>query len=401
MSENIVEVTMSKKDMITDGVVVDKDHSFKIIIKKQGKVEILEFEDALFNLNCALLMPSAAREGDGVPEDQKAINGLEVLATVFKHLEKEKKFGQKKILLAGHTDASNEEEYNAKLSKMRADAVLYLLMGNTEAAEMWEEQFKADVNDGIRVYGKEDVKSILFWIDAIFGWGCNPDGKEGRTYSYCVKRFKVKFNSIFKPASRMDPEADTTKKKFWNAVFVIYQYALTQMLLPDDAEMPSHEEFLANNMQTGWMDTYHGYLKWAKNNDGIESAIGCGESWQIDSSSEYSQANRRVQVLFFDESELEKVDLDLCCQENCAQDGCPIYGADGVEKVYLWKITDLEIKVDYDDGIDPTEIKYRVYLNDDSTREGAFNSNGYAIEKDVPHGKHLIFIDAPGCSIDS
>jgi hypothetical protein len=199
----------------------------------------------------------------------------------------------------------------------------------------------------------------------------------------------------------MDPEADTTKKKFWNAVFVIYQYALTQMLLPDDAEMPSHEEFLANNMQTGWMDTYHGYLKWAKNNDGIESAVGCGESWQIDSSSEYSQANRRVQVLFFDESELEKVDLDLCCQENCAQDGCPIYGADGVEKVYLWKITDLEIKVDYDDGIDPTEIKYRVYLNDDSTREGAFNSNGYAIEKDVPHGKHLIFIDAPGCSIDS
>jgi hypothetical protein len=333
MSEDVVEATMSKEDMVNVGVVVDKDHTFKITIRKKDVVDVLEFEDVLFNLNSAVMLPdeiiknqtvddenSLPDEEASVKEKQEFKGGLSAIAEIFRYRELNEKNKAKKIAIFGHTDTSGEPGYNQKLSFFRAQGVLLLILGGNECAGQWCELYKANKSNGVNVWNDEDLDIIFSWACSVHGFDIDIKKESGNSLSWRIQRFKMNWNNIFDPPSsdRIDPGNATTGKKFWKAVYILYQYALAQIMKPQKMLMPTRKEFAdgSSDYNTEWTSVCRNSLKWINGTPGA-SMFGCGEFCPIEEEEMpdyYSKVNRRVEVMFFDG--LEKSIIKLTCNNN-------------------------------------------------------------------------------------
>jgi hypothetical protein len=288
------------------GKVSAFSHSTCEIILKQIEVYLLEMEDVLFHHNSAVMMPKApagksSKDGTKDPsaasikKDQEEVSGIKALAIVFKQFEFDP---DKRLLIVGHTDTSGKPKYNFELSDLRAKNVLYLLMGEKEEwAKVCLERHKI-----------EDYQQILLYVHETKNWPCDPVGKDdkwGPRTENATKQFISYFNKDFAPIHNVPPlsdlllgeiKADSSRRwplELWEAAFSIYNEDLAAAL----------------EVKTPELDRMRSIMLYFV--DDSTPFIGCGESFPIDHkerSNYRSQANRRVELLFFDKDEtpLEK-----------------------------------------------------------------------------------------------
>ncbi len=273
-------------------------------------VFLVEFEDALFRTDSAVLLPEGYLDKNATDEEQDIITGLDVLRTIYIQA---KEYPKQKILIAGHTDRVAKDSFNYPLSDDRAKSIMYLLEGKKED---W-----AQIAD--KKNHNKDIQTILKWAASERGWDCNPGKIDGKIWGGTKKAilgFQKAYNKDF---SKSIGEDKTLGPETWGAVFDVYQAKLAELLSTTFEKMNTFHTSLNDR----WVDTEH-------------KAVGCGECFPKDHPEldEYESAvNRRIDVLLFDPSELPatplpcpnsatltKKDNAQSARESCIAN-CPVY----------------------------------------------------------------------------
>lgn len=265
-----------------------QQHVFQI----RGRIVYwLELEDVLFHHNSAVMMPDRL---DGT-DDQDQITGLDVIATGLTHARDN---ADQKLLVTGHTDTSGGEAYNVSLSEMRGDNALAVLVGERDT---W-----ASVAQG--KHKVEDYQQILTWIASTKGWPCDPggvDNNHGTNTTNAIIAFKDQYKNA--PFGEDIGSSGTVDLATWKAFFTMYMERLKEILQTDDAGLGQ----------------LHGNLKWL--ND-AQRRVGCGEFHPVEQPGRdgfRSQANRRVELVFFDPGEEPR--MDCHGGGTCQPDLCELY----------------------------------------------------------------------------
>lgn len=253
MSEDVIEVIMSKLEMVTDGVVVDKDHTFKISVKKQKVVvHFLEIPDLLFHHNSAVPC---------LDEDNYLISAISSTHTFHeKHKEKH-------TVILGHADRSGEIDCNYHIAEYRAQSIKAILDDDNK---IWGEI----VDKTSRV---KDYQRIFTTLSEVHKWNCHPgnaDDIDGPKTKEAVRKFQETVNSKYGfgllPDGLMGP-------KTWSAVLKVY----CELSGNKDEELVAPYTY-----GIGGKGTY-----------------SCGESFpeeKPDVDSFKSQENRRAEIYFYD-----------------------------------------------------------------------------------------------------
>ncbi|HEY0077395.1 MAG TPA: hypothetical protein VGB73_02035 [Pyrinomonadaceae bacterium] len=258
---------------------------------------VLEMEDVHFHHDSAVLLPdyeAKATAPDAPPHEDK-ITGLAVLRTCYQHA---KAHPEQKILVAGHTDTSGSGDYNVPLSQMRADSVLFVLLGKRDE---WVAVSK-------QKHKVEDYQQILKWVAETKGWGCHPgavDNVSGAKTQAATREFQKTYNQVFSKSIGVD---GVVGQQTWGAFFDVYIDALKEMLKTDDAGLAAFRQELR-------------FIK-----DG-QKDVGCGENFPIEArrfDNYRSEINRRVEILFFDPGEIPEMKCHPSAK-TCVPKECELY----------------------------------------------------------------------------
>jgi hypothetical protein len=298
------------------------------IVLKMVQMHILEFEDVLFHLNSAVMMPenpqgASSTQGGGGDTEQLAVTGIKALALVFRQFEFDP---NKRAVIAGHTDTSGTDEFNFKLSLERAKGIFYLLNGEKEE---WAKL----------AYGRhkvEDYQQIMKHYEKLLFCGCDPgdlDDIWGENTRVATKKFFERVCSDQASYLLSRVESDSKKRwavKAWEVVYDLYSRDIAEVLEISEGELNVRR-------QTD--------LKFVNDNKPL---VGCGESFPIDSKEKNnyrSQKNRRVEILFFDKEEIPELNCPPQIKRSHSKEECPLW-----KKFYFVPVY-----------IDPTDLQSVVY----------------------------------------
>jgi hypothetical protein len=263
---------------------------------------LLEFEDAFFRTNSAVLLP----EGQEAPSDGGNALSTAGLAATFLHYVCDNP--DVKVLITGHTDTTGSDGHNVVLSKYRSQAVF--------AATAGEREKFAEACDGPHLKSKEeklattkkDRLQILDWVSGEFGWPCSL-AENGNDYFKAAKAFQKSYNENGKAGNAggqaLAVDGDWGPKT-WGAVFDCYEAKLAESLSVQISELPMIRK----------------HIRWV--NDGTPNTA-CGEYHPIENigrDNYRSQANRRVELLLFDPGQEPAL---ACFSGACAQRACELF----------------------------------------------------------------------------
>ncbi len=244
-------------------------------------VTFIELLDALFRTNSAVVLPEGE---DPDTKQHAALTSIGVFATTLRFAEERR---GKKVFVAGHTDSEGADDFNQKLSDERAKCALALLLGDREA---WKALCHAR-------HTSADIKQIFSWVSRAFEdatFDCDPgriDDNEG-TSAEPVRRFQRAYNAnkVALGATAPDLAADGEVGPLtWGAFFDCYEHALREELGEDAAGLAE----LRKSLVFAGEDAEH-------------RALGFSEYFPVEElgvDRYESEANRRVEILFFDASE--------------------------------------------------------------------------------------------------
>jgi outer membrane protein OmpA-like peptidoglycan-associated protein len=253
------------------------------------EVTMLEMADALFRTDSCVIAP----EGEDPAADQRhpSLHTIGIVATALRFADAHP---DKKVLVAGHCDTTGQVEYNQTLSEERAAVGLALLLGQRD-------EFAAKCHGRHTV---ADYKQILSWVARAFDpttlvvpFDCDPGVIDDVAFTAIepVRRFQEAYNAnigvLEGPAGELSVDG-AMGPATWVAMFDCYEHALRLELEVDSAELAE----LRAAVQFV---------------DPERQSQGFGEHHPIDNlgrESFESQANRRVEILFFDPG--EEPDLD-------------------------------------------------------------------------------------------
>ncbi|MBN1604652.1 MAG: OmpA family protein [Chitinispirillaceae bacterium] len=295
----MIEKRILSRDLAKKISDIKPGETYKIIIKKL-KRRILEMEDIHFHHNSAVFLPGAIDD-----DPQKGLSGIAVLSSALKHA---KKYPDDKLLIAGHTDTSGENAYNAELSMLRAESVLACLEGNKDN---WIELC-------LKKSKVEDYQFILKWFTTQIDWHCDPgkiDNIKGNKTTDALKSFQSQYNSLFNASITVD---GVIGKQTWGAIFDIYTSELRKQLSVSEEQLAEYRSLIV-------------FV------DSSKKTAGCGESHPIeekDKDNFRSNTNRRVELLFFNTGE----EPSLSCNNNGGCDNpqvCEIYKKNCYDPVYI------------------------------------------------------------------
>jgi hypothetical protein len=288
------EITITRRDADKKwNRPTDQQHRF---VLRNFRGYILEVEDVHFHHDSAVLLPDfgPGELSADTPEPDR-ITGLAILAACYRHANQH---ASQKILIVGHTDTTGAADYNLTLSQMRADNILYALLGNRE---QW-------VNIVQQKHKVEDYQQILTWITYVWGWRCHPGPKDNQLGSRTragIEAFQHTYNQEFRASIATD---GIVGPQTWGAFFDVYMAVLMDMLETDEAGLASLRQglrFLSDERQR----------------------VGCGENFPIEAprrDNYRSRINRRVEILFFDPGE----EPQMKCHpgpDTCLPGKCEIY----------------------------------------------------------------------------
>jgi len=290
---------------------------------KKIPVHVLEMEDVCFHDGSALLLleaPIGSNEGSTSDQNQKKVSGAASLALVFRQFQEAP---DKKLLIAGHDDSNGAAKQGFSISKLRAEGILYLLIGDKAA---WAAH--AAANHTIK-----DYQQFLKTYHYIRGCDCDPgeiNGVWGAKTEAAVKAFFDVVNKSGQIKSLFDIEQVRKSPnklwplKVWEEIYSIYEENIFSILIgaswtPDDA--------VRERKRLSFVDSSKPY-------------VACGESFPIDkigTDNYRSQKNRRVEFLFFDKNELPPLPIKCPAvnDRNHTEKECPLYKDAFYRRAYI------------------------------------------------------------------
>jgi outer membrane protein OmpA-like peptidoglycan-associated protein len=250
---------------------------------------LLEMHDALFRTDSAVVLPEG-EDPTADPAGHTSLTTVGLVATVLRYNEEHP---GKKLLVAGHCDTRGEVSFNQELSEDRAQVALALLRG--------------DRGEFVRLCDKRhdevDVTQIFDWTTRAYGFTCKPTRLDAIPNDTRYEQFRASYNAwlaAWDPSAEPDPRGDPKlapkgriDKPIWGAIFDLYEHNLRQELGEDAAGVAKLRDKLV------WVDEKR-------------PALGFSEYFPVDNlgrDNYRSQANRRVEVLFFDEGEEPDIDV--------------------------------------------------------------------------------------------
>lgn len=252
------------------------------------KVTFAELADKHFRTDSAVVLPEA--EGPGTKGAHTVVTAPGVLATVLRFNDEHH---GRTLLVAGHTDTVGKKDFNQKLSTERAEATLCLLKGGDDSRE----RFGTLCDKRHKV---SDYKQILSWVSGAFEdleFDCDPGeiDDNAATGFGPVLKFQNAYNTNKPSIAPSRPDLDTdgaVGPLTWRAFYDCYELAL-QRELGEDASGVS-----ALRAELEFESTEHEFL-------------GFGELFPIEElgvDNYRSEANRRVEVVFFEHGEAPDID---------------------------------------------------------------------------------------------
>lgn len=243
------------------------------------KVTFVELMDAHFRTDSAVVLPEGEAPGAG---EQGALTSVGVFATALRFNDEQP---GKRMFVAGHADTTGADQHNDVLSGERARCALALLVGDRDA-------FTTICDARHQV---SDYKQILTWVSEAFDdvpFDCAPAKVDDNAASGVepVRRFQKAYNENKKALGATGPDlaADGDVGPLtWGAFFDCYEFALREELGEDEDGVKALRARLM-------------FV------DDERKALGFGEHFPVEElgTDKYrSQANRRVEVLFFDPGE--------------------------------------------------------------------------------------------------
>jgi outer membrane protein OmpA-like peptidoglycan-associated protein len=248
------------------------------------RVIFMELVDAHFRSNSAVVLP----EGEAPSENEAELQSLTAVGAFATALRFNQENRGKKILVAGHTDTTNDVDFNQKLSEERARCALALLIGGDDQREA----FKAICDKRHTV---ADYKEILAWVSRAFDdlvFDCDPGtiDDDPDTGVEPITRFQAAYNANKEALGATGPDLEIDGHMgplTWGGIFDCYELALQQELGEDAAGLRA----------------LRGQLVFV---DPERRALGFSEYFPVEElgvDNFRSQQNRRVEILFFDEGE--------------------------------------------------------------------------------------------------
>jgi len=265
------------------------------IILVAPHVRIFEAEDANFHFASSVFMPMGMDIAHG--GERLTVSSLESILAALR-------YGQSSgdpLCLAGHTDTVGSKSFNLELARDRAENVAAFVEGNKDA---WVETCARHVD--------EDVQHLLTWAAYAHGYGCDPqgiDGKIGPKTLAALERFRFAHNQVHGTTLTVgqQPIGDDD----WAAFYDLYEASATRLLGPGESDF--------NALRSA--------VKWHS-----IKILACGEAWPLVGRGRdelRSATNRRVEFLFLN---LAVSDFSAIDQET--PPGSSVYG-DGGQREYV------------------------------------------------------------------
>lgn len=262
-------------------------------------VHVLELQSVSFHTDSAVLLPEGVDESNASSEqatDEEPVTGLLAVRTALKFAGQ---YPAKRLLIAGHTDTTGGDAHNLELSRRRAENVQAYLRGDRDA---WAASCAAR-------HRVADWQQLLVWVARTRSWDCDAgtvDDKSGPASQGALRRFREAYAAEKGP---LPGKGTSPTLEDWKAFYDLYDDDLARRLECAVADLPARREVVKP------LDP---------------AAVGCGEAWPIEKvgvDGHPSTANRRVELLFFDETEAPS----LACHAGatCTPAACPLYAPGG------------------------------------------------------------------------
>lgn len=143
---------------------------------------VLEFEDKLFRLESAVVLPEQEDPGEGNADERK-VTPVGIIASCLRYAQEHP---NDLLLVAGHTDTSGNLDYNKKLSAWRAENILALLTNN---GKRW-----AQICNSRDRMKSRDYNQILAWLSEERGFNCHPGKIDDSGNDLLVNTFRKEYN---------------------------------------------------------------------------------------------------------------------------------------------------------------------------------------------------------------
>jgi len=258
-------------------------------------VDILEFEDTLFNDNSAVVMPEVP--GLDPTAANAPFTGVKAIGMAFLFAGL---YPERGLLVTGHTAAQGDIPESFRISRERAAGILYLIQGNVGG---WSTTYAG--RHLVRDY-KQILKHLNDYAAAWKhgNWACDPgdiDNNFTADTEHAFTNFAQHFNSdiaegaeeisalpftlgelvLEAPDNRLSPQ-------YWRAFYYVYELMVCDFLGKTRAELTA----LRNN------------LHWV--NDAVKM-VGCGHSFPVPGGERgndkiRSTTDNRVEVLIYQAS---------------------------------------------------------------------------------------------------
>jgi GMP synthase-like glutamine amidotransferase len=284
------------------------------IVVRCDRAEFLEFPDTLFRNDSTVILPIGIAHSAG----DAAASSLGLVAAC---LEYAKANPSKKLLITGHTDTVGSDQDNLRLSSLRAQAVHGLIAGLRDAfaeacygPHLTDEQRYPSSNKKKGVLW-DDYTDVLDWLQATCGWDCSV--KRKGTLWTATRELQKRYNQdghAGNPDAGDIPLSGKFDQATWKAVYDCYDRRIAELLATDRAGLVGLRESLT------FVSKDHPWT-------------GCGEAKPIDQvgrDNYHSQANRRVEAMFFDSGEEPELP---CLTASCGAVQCAVYNPGQYERV--------------------------------------------------------------------
>ena len=270
---------------------------------------MIEMEDVHFHHNSALMLPEGTTDAQSSSggEQRYELVGLNVIATVFQMI---RNYPDKRLVIAGHTDRSGPDMYNFELSRLRANAVLSIVIGDPD---LWV----ISVRDRKKV---KDIQAICKHMFNEFSWDCDPgeiDDIKGERTNRAIRNFKAQYNIEF---SQSIPINSTIDEPLLRAIFDVYEWELANFL---------------GETHVGGLSTWRARVRFVEDSNPV---VACGESFSLEFPNidgRRSATDRRVEFLFFDRHECPVIICPPPRTSPHKKPECPLYNPDFVDLRYI------------------------------------------------------------------
>jgi hypothetical protein len=242
-----------------------------------------------------------ARIEGNPPDTPPRVAALSTLAAVYEFL---KANPDHRLLVAGHSDTTGEDDFNYTIADERARNVLALLQGERSR---W-------VDISLARHRIIDIQRILAHVNRELNWDCFPgpeDDVAGPLLESGVRRFQARYNREIGPPIAVD---GVVGRETWGAFFDVYMDDLAAFMGVSVAELPGER-----NLQ--FVD--HG-----------QRYISCGEKHPIEEAERQnfrSKVNRRVEFLFYPKAVPPNLTCHAATKPFCMRrngiETCAVYGA--------------------------------------------------------------------------